>query len=136
FAPAGWSPDFGLRVDKVVLPGATAFSKADARVAGERLLREGPLRVKDPCGVGGLGQTVVSDREQLETCLASLRDEVLGRYGIVLERDLKKVETLSVGRVRVGKFLATYYGTQRLTTDNQGRQVYGGSRLTLVRGDF
>ncbi len=30
----------------------------------------------------------------------------------------------------------TYYGTQRLTPNHQGQQVYGGSDLVLVKGGF
>jgi hypothetical protein len=30
----------------------------------------------------------------------------------------------------------TYYGTQRITKDNQGRSVYGGSDLVCVRGGW
>ncbi len=32
--------------------------------------------------------------------------------------------------------VAAYHGTQRLTRDNAGREVYGGSRLFCVRGGF
>ena len=44
--------------------------------------------------------------------------------------------TYSVGQVRVADLTATYYGSQRLTTDNAGDEVYGGSDLVVVRGDF
>ena len=36
----------------------------------------------------------------------------------------------------VAELVATYCGTQRLTTDNSGATVYGGSDLLIVRGDF
>jgi hypothetical protein len=32
--------------------------------------------------------------------------------------------------------IATYYGSQRLTTDSTGKEIYGGSDLVVVRGDF
>jgi hypothetical protein len=41
-----------------------------------------------------------------------------------------------VGQVRAAELVATYYGTQRLTLDNSGAAVYGGSELVVVRGDF
>lgn len=44
--------------------------------------------------------------------------------------------TYSVGQVRVADLMITYYGNQRLTTDNAGAEVYGGSDLVVVRGDF
>ncbi len=32
--------------------------------------------------------------------------------------------------------IGTYYGTQYVTTNNHGAEVYGGSEITVVRGDF
>ena len=46
------------------------------------------------------------------------------------------VQTLSVGQVHVAGMVATYFGQQRLTHNHQGAEVYGGSDLTVVRGDF
>ena len=60
----------------------------------------------------------------------------LWSYGLVLEENLTDVTTYSVGQVRVAELVATYYGTQRLTPDNSGAAVYGGSDLVIVRGDF
>jgi hypothetical protein len=36
----------------------------------------------------------------------------------------------------VADLVATYYGTQRLTPDNGGAAVYGGSELFVARGGF
>jgi len=44
--------------------------------------------------------------------------------------------TYSVGQVRIAGMVASYHGTQSLTRDNQGENVYGGSSLRLVRGGF
>jgi hypothetical protein len=41
-----------------------------------------------------------------------------------------------VGRVEIGGITGTYAGTQRLTMDGRGEEVYGGSDLTIVRGEF
>lgn len=135
-APEGWSPEFGERVRGVVLPGYSAFSARDARIAALRLLERGAVRLKRACGIGGLGQSVVRDREQLEAELESLDPEELLRDGIVCEQNLSDIVTYSAGQVRVGELLATYYGTQQLTTNNKGEEVYGGSELTVVPGDF
>jgi len=134
--PEGWSEEFCRRVHDVVLPGYSAFSRRDALAAGQKLLERGPLRIKKPSGIGGLGQSVVSRVEQLEEELERLDAEELEQIGLVLERNLVQPETRSVGQVRVGEFLATYCGTQRLTTNNRGGEVYGGSELIVVRGDF
>jgi hypothetical protein len=49
---------------------------------------------------------------------------------------LREVTTLSVGHIAVGGITITYHGTQRITKDNQGRSVYGGSDLVCVRGGW
>jgi hypothetical protein len=43
---------------------------------------------------------------------------------------------LSVGHIALDPLRITYYGTQRTTTDNEGRSVYGGSDLICVRGGW
>lgn len=135
-APSGWSAGFAQRVQDAVLPGYSAFTLSDARSAALRLLKGGAVRLKKAEGVGGLGQVVITDADQLESQLEALDIEGLLRDGVVLERNLKNVATHSVGQVRVGDLLATYCGMQKLTVSNHGEQVYGGSSLTVVRGDF
>jgi hypothetical protein len=135
-APAGWSTEFGPRVQDAVLAGVTAFSGVDARRAGERLLEHGPVRVKSVRATGGRGQIVVSDLATLEAVL-NMEDALnLSEHGLVLEEHLTDVTTYSVGQVRVADLTASYYGTQRLTSDNSGAAVYGGSDLVVARGDF
>ncbi len=56
--------------------------------------------------------------------------------GLVLEENLRRVRTLSVGEVAVGSFRISYHGTQRTVADNEGRPVYGGSELVCVRGGW
>lgn len=135
-APQGWNPAFSRMVGDAVLPGYTAFTRADAQVAAERLLQAGPTRVKQVRETGGNGQTVVADRAAFDACLAGITDEMLAHDGVVIEQNLREVETLSVGQVHVAGLVATYFGHQRLTRDHRGAQVYGGSDLTVVRGDF
>jgi hypothetical protein len=54
----------------------------------------------------------------------------------VIEQNFDQIETYSVGQTDVADLIATYYGRQLLTEDNQGANVYGGSDLILVRGDY
>lgn len=136
YAPAGWSREFAHRVHDVVHVGFSAFTRADARCAGARLLAHGPARLKPARASGGHGQTVVSDAAALAAALEKIDAAELSTYGLVLEENLANVTTYSVGQVRVAELVATYYGTQRLTPDNSGAAVYGGSELVVVRGDF
>ncbi len=135
-APAGWSPEFGSRVQDAVLSGYTVFTAEDAKLACSRLLEQGPARIKAVRAKGGHGQTVVSDMAELEAALDGIDPAELADHGLVLEENLTGVTTHSVGQIRVGDLIATYYGTQRLTPDNNGMQVYGGTDLVAVPGGF
>jgi hypothetical protein len=136
FAPTGWSHHLGARLQDVVLFGFSAFTKADARRAGALVLERGPARVKPACAVGGRGQTVVTGRTQLDAVLHTIDTEELSRDGIVIEQNFDEITTCSVGQLRVAELRACYYGTQRVTLDNRGREVYGGSELVVVRGEY
>lgn len=135
-APAGWSFAFGKRVRGAVLDGYSAFSLADARQAGRRLLARGPFRVKTACGNAGRGQWKVASEAALDAALERLEERAVARYGVVLEEQLENPLTYSIGQVRVGGRIGSYYGSQQLTTDNTGATVYGGSELVVTRGGF
>jgi hypothetical protein len=135
-APEGWSMRFHEDAPHAVLRGFTVFSSADARRAAARLLQIGPLRTKPVHATGGRGQAVVRDLDELQVQLDAMDPQSLADGGLVLEENLDRVETLSIGRVAVGDLVASYHGRQRLTTDNSGAEAYGGSTLTVVRGDF
>lgn len=135
-APPGWSAAYGVKVRDAVLPGYSVFSADDARIAAGRLFEQGGVRLKDPAGVGGVGQWVIDDLDDLETRLAEFGSDNLAQHGLVLERNLRDVVTLSVGQVTVGDHVASYFGTQGLTRNHHGHEVYGGSQLQVCRGGF
>lgn len=135
-APAGWMPSFPAAVANVVLAGFTAFSAEDAHTAASQLLQQNSVRVKPALGIGGSGQSVITTLDQLDNALDAIEPEELALYGVVLEQNLEEVATYSVGQVHVGSLRITYYGTQHLTTNHRGAQVYGGSVLHVVRGNF
>jgi hypothetical protein len=134
--PDGWNADFAARVADAVLAGFSVFSRADAKRAAEQLLERGPVRVKLVRGIGGRGQWVARERGDLAVIVDALDEADLESFGVVVEEHLHDVQTLSVGRVRVGGLVVSYWGTQRLTPNNTGTEVYGGSELNLTRGDF
>ncbi len=135
-APIGWSRDFAARVVGSVLPGYSVFSLEDAREAGRRLLNEGSLRLKPVRATGGRGQEKIGTEQALDHALEPLDEKELAQYGLVLEANLEHVTTFSVGQIRVAGHTISYYGTQRLTSDNAGETVYGGSDLVVSAGDF
>jgi hypothetical protein len=134
--PVAWSPLMADLVGDCVLGGYTAFSANDALTAGRRLLAHGPVRIKDVCGKAGLGQAVVLDEAELVAAIAREDPAALSRCGIVLEENLTDVTTYSVGAVTLAGETISYWGTQNLTRDHKGREVYGGSDLFVVRGDL
>ncbi|NIF27163.1 DUF3182 family protein [Pantoea sp. Tr-811] len=134
--PPGWTDAFARQASDALLCGYTIFSKADARRAAQLLLRDGPLRVKPVRASAGRGQQVIDTLAALEPLLAAMDGSELARWGLVLEEDLSEVQTFSVGQVRVAGLTCSYHGTQQLTRDHQGCEVYGGSELVVVRGDY
>jgi hypothetical protein len=136
FAPEGWSDTFPHQVHSAVLEGYSVYTAEQAYAAGERLLENGPIRFKPVHATAGRGQRVIRSLTELADALATIDPAELTTSGLVLEENLTAVTTYSVGQVRVTDLTATYYGSQRLTTDNAGSEVYGGSDLVVVRGDF
>ncbi|MET0379260.1 MAG: DUF3182 family protein [Spongiibacteraceae bacterium] len=135
-APAGWTPGFAQDVARVVLRGYSAFSIADARAATAHLLKTERARLKPALGIGGTGQTVIAHIDELDAALAAIDPEELGQFGVVIEQDLEEVITYSVGCAEVAGIPIAYYGTQSLTRNHCDQNVYGGSSLHIVRGDF
>ena len=135
-APIGWSYEFPRRVTNAVLKGYSAFSRQDALRAGRTLLDRGDVRVKLGTGIAGVGQWVAVDAAALERIVAAIDDDQFLQAGVVVEENLSQVSTHSVGQVRVAGLTATYCGTQKLTKNNRGHEVYGGTQLRVARGDF
>lgn len=134
--PDGWPVDFVRAVAPVVLRGYTAFTRAGAERAGAELLGLGPVRVKVAGADGGRLQHVVDNRAALKTVLDTFdRGDGLCD-ALVLEENLAYATTFSIGSIRIGAASAAYIGTQTTTRDNFGDEVYGGSDLHFVRGDF
>jgi hypothetical protein len=136
YRPEGWSPVFARGVQNVVLRGYTAFTTNDARVAAARLLTQGAVRVKQALRDGGKDQTVITGIGELDELLETLSVETIATFGLVLEENLRRVTTLSVGQVTVDQLKITYQGTQRTVVNNKGEHVYGGSHLFCVRGGW
>src|SRR6185503_6987315 len=135
-APAGWRAEFPRRVAGVVLDGVSVFAKGDALLAGRKLLERGPVRVKAANGIGGRGQSVAHSAADLARVVEAIDESDIARFGAVIEQNLVDVTTYSVGQVRVLRVVCTYYGTQHLRSDSRGVEVYGGSELIVVQGDF
>ncbi|HYG06090.1 MAG TPA: DUF3182 family protein [Stenotrophomonas sp.] len=133
-AVMGWNEALAQELADDTLPGYTAFCASDARRAFALLGGAGRVRLKLPTGVGGRGQWWLRDEATLHQALASLPDEYVARHGVVLEANLVQLVTFSVGEVEIGGQSIAYHGTQTTTADREGRQVYGGSDLDVLRG--
>jgi hypothetical protein len=72
----------------------------------------------------------------MDAFLDALPSNELAAAGLVLESNLCDVITLSVGQVAIEGGVISYHGVQRLTEDNEGRAVYGGSDLVCIRGGW
>ena len=135
--PEGWRPELGERLRGVVLDGFSAFCPDSAGAAGRELLgRGGTIRLKPAEARGGMGQVRVGDSAALEAAVATLDQDRLHRHGVVLEQDLARATTCSVGQIRIAGLVLSYLGTQHQTPDREGIEVYTGSRLHVVAGDY
>lgn len=134
--PADWPAAFAAQVRRVALGGYTAFAREDVRRAAREMLRTGPVRLKQVNARGGRGQAVATSPGECEDFLKDVDDTALQTFGLVLEEHIEEVTTYSVGKIAVDDLLVTYCGTQSLTRANDGAEVYGGSSLLVVRGDF
>ena len=132
--PHGWSSSFAEKIREWALPGYTAFSAHDARIAATRMLNRGPVRLKQPLCASGEGQALITTEHEFNSFLERLDAEEIATYGLVLEENLREVRTLSVGHTALGSLSISYHGTQRRVQDNAGRATYGGSDLVFVRG--
>jgi hypothetical protein len=135
-AVPGWSAQLGARLGDTVLEGFTVFRGDDARRAGLQLLAGGAVRVKPVRATGSRGQSVARNPAELQAVLDAVDGVEMEAHGLVLERNLEEVRTFSVGHVCVGGLTATYFGVQKTTRNNEGLEVYGGSDLDVVRGDY
>jgi hypothetical protein len=135
-APQGWSPLFSERTRNVVLDGLSVFSLEDARPAAEHLLYNGPIRLKPVHACAGRGQEVIKSLDAFDEILARPDIEKQFSEGVVLEQDLSDVITHSVGQSFIGDKVLSYCGDQYLTKDAHGEEVYGGSNLLVVQGDY
>jgi hypothetical protein len=133
-APAEWSHEFEHAVREVVLKGCTIFSMRDAQRVGEKLVDLGPLRVKPTGAAGAQGQALATNKTELTSALVDIDEREISRCGLVFEENLTRCETLSVGYSHIAGLKIAYTGAQRLTRNNSGKSVYGGSDLFLVKG--
>ncbi len=133
-APPGWNHALGAALAEATVPGYTAFAAADARVAYARLCIGGQVRLKLSNGIGGHGQLLLHDAQALDIALEAVAAADLAQQGVVLERQLDRSTTFSVGEVDCAGMTIAYYGTQSATDDAAGRQAYGGSHLFVIRG--
>lgn len=135
-APEQWTALFSELVRDCVLQGFSVFNLGEAKTAGLRLLKNGPVRIKPVRATAGRGQMLIENAQQLDAALQLQAVAEVSEFGLVLEEHLEDVTTYSVGQVNIGPHLISYYGTQSLTPNQHGEQVYGGSDLVVAKGDF
>lgn len=134
--PAGWCSELGPALARHVLSGWSAFSLEAVRAASLDMLECTSIRLKEVEATAGLGQFVVNSVLELDEVIAQLDKAAISSSGVVIEENLDDVVTYSVGTTRLFGEVISYWGTQRLTTNNSGATVYGGSTLHVVRGGF
>jgi hypothetical protein len=135
-APPEWNRQFSDAIADVVLPGFTVFSREDAETGAKELLRNGPVQLKATGGFAGFGQEKIASASDLDVVLDEQDWDNIGRKGLVLEQRLENISASSVGQVKVGGITASYYALQKEVSDENRDNIYVGSALLVVRGDF
>lgn len=131
------SSQFARLVSSAVLPGFSTFSISDAERAFHELAGQGyGVRCKDPTRDGSGGQWEIRDSNHLGEILRWLPAGQIREHGIVLEPNLIDPQTFSVGQIYLNGNFYSYFGQQETTTSPKGNPTYGGTTLTMVRGDF
>jgi hypothetical protein len=132
--PAGWRAELGWALAPHVLSGWSAFTFQAVRAAAIDMLGRTAIRLKEVEATAGLGQFVATSVKELDEAMDQLDESAMSGHGMVIEENLHDVVTYSVGTTRLFGEAISYWGTQRLTTNNNGATVYGGSTLHVVRG--
>lgn len=131
--PSWYSSSFARRIQDVVLPGFTAFTSEDVKNGYDLMRHDGfAVRLKDPASTGGLGQHLVDDYADLREALVSY-DNRLHKTGIILEADLFRPVTVTIGYVDLAGETYTWYG-RPYDVEHDGMMRFGGNELTVVRG--
>jgi hypothetical protein len=134
--PLGWSHEFSeelVHLD-LVLPGFTVFNIEDIRTAFNDLSYKGvyQIRLKDPLGVLGMRQFVVTSFQELEQFISDqiVDNDQLQQYGLVVEENLcsEDLKTYSVSFVTIGSHQVQCIGVQRFS---QG--LYSGTDLVIMQ---
>lgn len=136
-APGFYSPDFAHRVRDLVLPGFSAFSKADLirTFKKHESTQTHSFRLKLPEKSDGHGQYQIRDQEHLDQILKTQSDKVVAEEGLVIEADLHDAQTISVGFAVLGNDTYSFIADQRNDVA-EGRQRYLGAGVIVIRGDM
>jgi hypothetical protein len=132
--PQSWSYALARILAGCVLRGYSAFSHEDARLAAQRLLRTGPVRLNG--GDNELAYDMLSDMDEFDEALDAIPVIDVAARGVVVEQALAEQTTYVVGRARVGNECVSYVGTRRAARIESGRPIHAGCDLAVVPGYF
>jgi len=132
--PQNWSYALARILSGCVLRGFSAFSHGDARLAAQRLLRTGPVRLD--CGDTEASRNMLSDMDEFDEALDGIAVIDVATQGVVIEQALAEQTTYVVGRARVANECVSYVGTRRTARIECGRRIHAGCDLAVVPGDF
>ena len=138
YKPPFHSDWFARSIVDLVVPGVTTFLKHALLDNYEELVRQFPvMRLKLSNKSDGHGQYLVSSRGQLIQVLETIADEEVRRDGLIVEDNLERNRTISVGRVVVGSDI--FYTLARQKNDlapEDNRNRYLGAEVFIVRDNI
>jgi len=133
--PQSWSYALARILSGCVLRGFSAFSHSDARLAAQKLLRNGPVRLN--CGDTEASCDMLCDMDEFDEALDGIAVIDFATQGVVIEQALAEQTTYVVGRARIANECVSYVGTRRTARIESGwPPVHAGCDLAVVPGDF
>lgn len=136
--PSFYSHHFACSVSELVVPGLTVFTKEEALFAHKIMQNRAgkEVRLKYPDKSDGRDQFSIVNREHLAGILGSVDEREVVEKGLVLETNVRDVETVSVGYCVLGDQTYSFIALQKNDiAPEDGRDRYVGALVRVVKGN-
>ncbi len=140
-APSFHSNKFARNIQNVVLPGVTAFSRADLINGIIALKDQGYTpRIKLPNESDGNGQFTVTPPTDIDAMLRGTDFDEITDHGIIAEAQVDNPHTISVGFAQINGVIYSFCAYQkddRVQIDTQvEKSRYKGANVIVTRGSM
>jgi hypothetical protein len=133
--PHWYTPALAEFAEDAIMTGFTVFSAQDARIAAEKLHRQGwqDLRTKEPQCLGGAGQSILASQNDLDNLQQN--NGVSEQHGLVIEPNLRRPRIYSAGTLHLAGHTISWVGSpwNKMVS---GELKFAGNRILAIKGDL